>query len=173
MPKEGLRPLTASFDPPPRVRAPPAPNGGQRGAVCALSLAVAAGEGLSGPGGRSHTRRPPIRWGRGPKFEGFRVWGKNSYIKANFLLRLLPHAEVPAGRRGGSSRWRPPKSSTWMRHVGLPPSLGNMGGWGLPKKLNCGGCHLLPPAPAWRGRRGHIMQPNRPACSCPRGSGLL
>jgi hypothetical protein len=171
--EKGLRPLTASFDPLPPVRAPPAPNGGQRGAVCALSLAIAAGGGLSGPGGRSRTRMPPVWWGRSPEFEGLRVWGKDSYIKTNFLPGLLLHAGASAGRRGGSSRWRPPKSSTWMRHVGLPPSLGNMGGWAMLQKLNSGGCHLLPPAPAWRGTRGHGMHPNRPACSCPRGSGLL
>lgn len=101
------------------------------------------------------------------------MWGKNSYIKDNFLPRLLLHAEVPAGRRGGSSRWRRPNSRTRMRHLGLPPSLGDMDGWGLPQQLDCGGCHVLPPAPAWRSTRGHGMHPNRPACSCPRGSGLL
>ena len=105
--------------------------------------------------------------------KGLGIKGKKSYIKANFLPRLLLHAEVPVGRRGGGSRWRRPKSRTRMRHFGLLPSLGDMDGWGLPQQLNCGGCHLLPPAPAWRSTRGHGMHPNRPACSCPRGSGLL
>ena len=105
--------------------------------------------------------------------KGLGMKGKKSYIKANFLPRLLLHAEVPVGRRGGGSRWRRPKSRTWMRHFGLLPSLGDMDGWGLPQQLDCGGCHVLPPAPAWRSTRGHGMHPNRPACSCPRGSGLL
>ena len=105
--------------------------------------------------------------------KGLGMKGNKSYIKANFLPRLLLHAEVPVGRRGGGSRWRRPKSSTWMRHFGLLPSLGDMDGWGLPQQLDCGGCHVLPPAPAWRSTRGHGMHPNRPACSCPRGSGLL
>ena len=79
--------------------------------------------------------------------KGLGMKGKKSYIKANFLPRLLLHAEVPVGRRGGGSRWRRPKSRTWMRHFGLLPSLGDMDGWGLPQQLDCGGCHVLPPAP--------------------------
>ena len=38
--------------------------------------------------------------------KGLGMKGKKSYIKANFLPRLLLHAEVPVGRRGGGSRWR-------------------------------------------------------------------
>ena len=38
--------------------------------------------------------------------KGLGMKGNKSYIKANFLPRLLLHAEVPVGRRGGGSRWR-------------------------------------------------------------------
>ena len=94
------------------------------------------------------------------------MWGKNSYIKANFLPGLLLHAGASAGRRGGSSRWRPPKASSWRYHVGLPPSLGNISGWGLPQQLNCGAatcCRL--PRPGGAGEAMACSQVDLPAAA--------
>ena len=86
------------------------------------------------------------------------MWGKNSYIKVSFLPRLLLHAGASAGRRGGRFRWRPPKASIRMCHLGLPPSLSNMGGWVVLQPLICGAaccCRL-----SWPGGAGEAM-----ACS--------
>ena len=95
----------------------------------------------------------------GSESKSCQVWGKNNNIKANFLLGMPQYAGAPAGCHRRSFKWRPPKASICMYHVGLSPSLSNMGGWKLPQKLNYGGCLLLPPAPADTGIRGPGMQP--------------
>lgn len=81
--------------------------------------------------------------------KGLGMKGKKSYIKANFLPRLLLHAEVPVGRRGGGSRWRRETqiknldASFWSttiagRHgrLGAAPTAGL---WGLPCAAACPG----------------------------------
>ena len=106
--------------------------------------------------------------------KGLGMKGKKSYIKANFLPRLLLHAEVPVGRRGGGSRWR--RDPNQVPGCVILVYYHRWATWtagGCPNSWTVGAamCCRLPPA--WRSTRGHGMHPNRPACSCPRGSGLL
>lgn len=46
---------------------------------------------------------------------------------------------------GGADPTQEPGCVIWVYHHRW--ALGDMDGWGLPQQLDCGGCHVLPPAP--------------------------